>query len=174
MATSGRELHASGRDPYSGNHKGGHRALLWLLISPLILLLVVASVVAVLHAHSPAASSDASTVQLDFGAGPPQPADLFIKSVVTENGELGWHQLCPDIQSHLPLAALVQQANAMRAQAAQAGVHVSVQSLGTRSQEGGWQLHLYRMTAHWASGATRQWIFNVLTQPSGCVEDIQS
>jgi hypothetical protein len=173
MANIRRRLYAAAHDSFPLGDRGHRHILVWVLTSVLLLVPLVVSAIGITNARRQSATTKGTTTSLDLATGPPQPADLFMQSVATEDGELGWHQLCPDIQSRLPMASLVQQADTMRAQAAQEGVHLTVQPLGTRPQQGGWQLHIYRMTAHWTSGATRQWIFNVLTQPSGCVEDVQ-
>jgi hypothetical protein len=102
-----------------------------------------------------------------------QPADQFMRSLVTEDGALGWRQLCPNIQAQLPQDALVQQADAMRAAAAREGVWLTMESVGTSSQSGGGALHVYRVTMHWPNGATQQRTYSVLTLSSGCVEDVQ-
>jgi hypothetical protein len=68
---------------------------------------------------------------------------------------------------------MVQQANAQRTDLAQQNVRLTVAPVGTRLQKDGGIMHLYVVTAHWPSGATQTRTFNVLTQPSGCVEDVQ-
>lgn len=147
-----------------------HGALVWLFI----LLLFVAAVSALLYVHAQGSAATARTPT--YGAhtspAPMQPADQFMKSIVTGDGALGWHQLCPNIQAVLPEDVLVQQANTMHATAVREGVWPTIESLGTRTQPGG-VAHIYRLTAHWPNGATRQQTFSVLTQPSGCVEDVQ-
>lgn len=173
MANIRRRLSAAAHDSHPLSDRRHRHILVWVLTSGLVLALLVVSAITITNARRQSATTKGITVSFDLATGPPQPADLFMQSVATEDGELGWHQLCPDIQSRLPMASLVQQTDTMRAQAAQAGVHLTVQPLGTRPQQDGWTLHIYRMTARWTSGATHQWIFNVLTQPSGCVEDVQ-
>jgi hypothetical protein len=44
----------------------------------------------------------------------PVPADLFMQSVVKRDGNLGWHQLCPALQTQEPLAALVSKVEQQR------------------------------------------------------------
>jgi hypothetical protein len=146
---------------------------MWLL--ELIPLLVAFAVCAAAFAtvRRSVMTSSAMSHGIKAASAHSQPADLFMQSLVTENGDLGWHQLCPDIQARLPRDSLVQQADAMRTAAVQEGVRLSVEPVETMPQQGGWFVHVYRMTAHWTSGATRQWTYDVLTQPSGCVEDIQ-
>jgi hypothetical protein len=40
-------------------------------------------------------------------ANTPTPADLFMRSVVKRDGNLGWHQLCPALQAQKPLSQLL-------------------------------------------------------------------
>jgi hypothetical protein len=152
-----------------------HRhVLIWSLIPFLLISIAVASAAAYARTKVPGAVSKASSAVVEPRSSLSQPADRFIQSVIAEDGKLGWHQLCPDIQAQLPIDTLVQQADTMRAAAKKEGAWLTAKSLGTHSQNGGWLIHDYRMTAHWPTGATRQWTYAILTQPSGCVEDIQS
>jgi hypothetical protein len=68
---------------------------------------------------------------------------------------------------------MVQQANVQRGDLAQQSVRLTVAPIGTRLQKDGGITHVYEVTAHWPSGATQIRTFTVLTQPSGCVEDVQ-
>jgi hypothetical protein len=139
----------------------GRRTLAWLLI-PLLLAGVVGSVV--LFTRPQAQGAAPTTV----------PADRFIQSIVTDDGALGWHQLCPNIQARLSLDALVQQANAERAAVTQQHVRMTMKFVGTQPQQGGGEQRVYLLTAYWPSGMSQQRTFTVLTQPSGCVEDVQN
>ena len=139
----------------------GRRALVWLLV-PLLLAGVVGSVV--LFTRPQAQGAAPATV----------PADRFIQSIVTDDGALGWHQLCPDIQARLSIDALVQQANAQRAAVAQQHVRLTMKFVGTQPQQGGGEQRVYLLTAYWPNGMSQQRTFTVLTQPSGCVEDVQN
>lgn len=147
------------------------RILLWLCIP---LLFVVAGS-AMLYAHTQGSAAAARTPAYGTHApsAPMQPADWFIQSIVTGDGALGWHQLCPNIQAQLPEDVLVQQANTMHAAAARQGVWPTIEPMGTRTQSGGGVVHIYRVTAHWPNGATQQQTFSVLTGNSGCVADVQ-
>ena len=102
------------------------------------------------------------------------PADLFIQSVVKGDGSLGWHQLCPSVQSQLPLAELAQQADALRNDARHYGVTFTSDFIGARPRPAGGSLRVYVVTAHWPNGSTQPRTYSVLTQQSGCVEDIQT
>ena len=140
----------------------GHRALAWLLVP--LLLAGVGSAVLFTRPQGQRAAVAPSTL----------PADRFIQSIVTDDGALGWHQLCPSIQARLSLDALVQQADAQRAALAQQHVRLTMKFVGTQRQQGGGEQRVYLLTAHWPSGMTQQRTFTVLTQPSGCVEDVQN
>ena len=173
MARTGRRPEDAAHDSRATSRAARHHRRIWLLVLVPLLVAVAVGAAAFASARRSAMTSAATSHGIQTATAPTQPADLFMQSLVTENGDLGWHQLCPDIQARLPRDSLVQQADAMRAAAAQEGVRLTVESVGTRPQQGGWLMHVYRMTAHWTSGAMRQWTYDVLTQPSGCVEDIQ-
>jgi hypothetical protein len=144
------------------------------MLLPVLLMVVV--VPAALFAHSQgslggtASGGPSDTAHLTLL----QPADRFMQSIVTDNGALGWRQLCPNIQAQLPMDQLVQQADAQRAAAAQEGVRLTMQFVGTHPQQDGGVTHVYVVTAHWPNGTTQQRMYNVLTQSSGCVEDVQN
>lgn len=147
-----------------------HRAklvhVLWLL--PLAAVLAGSALVyARFHADASMSGVSVHSVQ---GV----PADLFIESVVKGDGSLGWHQLCPSVQSQLPLAELVQQANTLRNDARQNGVTFSSDFIGARPRPAGGNIRVYVVTAHWPNGATQLRTYSVLTQGSGCVEDVQT
>jgi hypothetical protein len=100
------------------------------------------------------------------------PADLFMRSVVESNGFLGWQQLCPAVKAQLPEAALVQQANSQRRNALQSGLNLTSEFVGARPRPSGGELRLYLVTAHWRNGTTQIRTYSVVTQGSGCVEDV--
>jgi hypothetical protein len=102
------------------------------------------------------------------------PADLFIQSVVQDDGALGWRQLCPDLQAQLSQSTLVQDADAQRRAFEQHGVRLTANFISARPQTAGGQLRLYRLTAHWSDGSTQQRTYTVFTQASGCVADVQT
>lgn len=103
----------------------------------------------------------------------PTHADLFMQSVVTRDGELGWNQLCPDVQAMLPQTVLIREANAQHAADLSQGVSLSMQSLATQSLKKGDQLSLYLVTAHKPDGWEAQRMYMVRTRSSGCVEDVK-
>lgn len=103
----------------------------------------------------------------------PSHADLFMQSVVTRDGELGWNQLCPDVQAMLPQTVLIREANAQHAADLSQGVSLSMQSLATQSLKKGGQLSLYLVTAHKPDGWEAQRMYMVRTRGSGCVEDVK-
>jgi hypothetical protein len=161
------------RDRHTHRRVFRRSVLVWVIV---VAILLVAAVPAVfyLFAHvGPGASAtnsrSASTSNLLAS-----PADRFMKSIVTGDGALGWHQLCPSIQAQLPLAAIEQQANTQRNTMAKQGVWLTATPVGTHTQQDGGVSHLYVVTAHWRSGATQSSTFTVSTQSSGCVEDVQN
>ncbi len=107
-------------------------------------------------------------------ADPPEPADLFIRSVVSRDGDLGWHQLCGAVRSQLSSAALVKTAQDQKAHDAAAGVSLTSAYIGTRPLQQGGTLRFYLLTANWPGGATEHRTYTVHTDTSGCVEDVQA
>ena len=151
-----------------------HRLLIWSIAAPLVMAAAPMGIFAYAQWSSPA-SQRPSHITSDTGLGASsQPADQFMRSVVTQDGTLGWRQLCPSLQTVLPPNTMVQQANVQRADLAQQNVRLTAAPVGTRLQKDGGITHVYVVTAHWPNGATQTRTFNVLTQPSGCVEDVQS
>jgi hypothetical protein len=102
------------------------------------------------------------------------PANLFMQSVIDDNGALGWHQLCPSTQVQVSESALVKQANAERAARAQQGLTLTLDFIGARPRPSGGELRVYIVTGHWPNGTTQMSTYSVLTQPSGCVEDAKN
>ena len=172
MSSTMRRNQAAEDSSHSTSRPRHHYRLAWLFVP----LLLVAALPVVLYARTQGSvgASNASAGGAHGQTAQTQPADQFMHSLVTEDGALGWRQLCPNIQAQLPQDALVQQANAMRAAAAREGVWLTVGSIGTHSQPDGGALHVYRVTMHWPNGSTQQRTYSVLTQSSGCVEDVQT
>ncbi len=100
------------------------------------------------------------------------PADLFMQSVATLDGDLGWQQLCPAMQAQLPRAVLLEQTGAQRLAASERGVSLSIDHVGDRGRPDGGQIRFYLATAHAADGAVSQKTYIVETQPGGCVESV--
>lgn len=136
-------------------HNVRRRVLAWLLVPVLLAVAVTAAGVFARGARALA-------------------ADRFIQSVVSNDGSLGWHQLCPNVQAQIPLHTLIQQADAQRAAAAQHGLRLTADFVGVRLRPSGGEIHIYVVTAHWSNGTTEQRTYSVLTQKSGCVEDVES
>lgn len=107
-----------------------------------------------------------------FGARP-VPADLFMQSVIHGDGQLGWHQLCPGMQAEVPLDELRSQGDALRAGEARQGLTLTLDYVGAQSRTAGGEIRVYVVTGHQRGGPTQQRTYTVLTQASGCVEDIQ-
>ena len=139
--------------------------LVWAAIG---LLLVVAVVPAAFYVFTHGVPG-----QSDSGASV-SPADRFMQSIVTGDGALGWHQLCPSVQAQLPLPALEQQASAQHKAMKQQGMWLTSTPVGTHPQQDGGLSHVYVVTAHWRTGVTQSTTFTVSTQRSGCVEDVQN
>ncbi len=104
---------------------------------------------------------------------PPTHAALFMQSVVTRDGALGWQQLCPDVQALLPQTVLVREANLQHAADLRQGVTLSMQPLATQSLEKGDKLYLYLVTAHKPDGWETQRVYIIRTRTSGCVKDVK-
>lgn len=105
-------------------------------------------------------------------AAGPAPADVFMTSVATRDGALGWRQLCPDVQAVLPLPMLDEQTASLRALDASTGISVSVRFVAAQTRAGGGEARVYLATAHWPDGTTLDKTFTLTTRSSGCVEDI--
>src|SRR5258708_8067201 len=172
MSSTMRRNQAAERSSHSRSRPRHHYRLAWLFVP----LLLVAAMPVVLYARTQgsAGASNASTSGTHGQTAQTQPADQFMHSLVTEDGALGWRQLCPNIQAQLPQDGLVPPANAMRPTAARAGVWLTVGSIGTHSQPDGEALHVYRVTMPCPTGTRQQRTYSVLTQSSGCVEDVQT
>ena len=107
-----------------------------------------------------------------FGARP-VPADLFMQSVIRGDGQQGWRQLCPAMQAELPLDELRSQGDALRASEAHQGLTLTLDYVGARPRPSGGEVRVYVVTGREQGGPTQQRTYTVLTQASGCVEDIQ-
>ena len=101
------------------------------------------------------------------------PADLFMQSIATENGALGWNQLCPSLQQQMPRETLVRVTETQRIFAARSGIALTVEHVGDRARPNGGQIRIYIATLHTEDGAIGQKTYVITTQASGCVESIQ-
>jgi hypothetical protein len=101
------------------------------------------------------------------------PADLFMESVATEDGNLGWNQLCPALQVQLPRDVLVEQTQQLRTSHAQDGVTLTINHVGDWQRTSGGQIRVYVATERAADGSTGQKTYVLQTQASGCVEAVQ-
>jgi hypothetical protein len=153
-------------------HRG---VVVWVLVALLLAAAVPTAFYVFAHVAPEASTRTSSSASSASDASlSTSPSGRFILSIVHEDGALGWHQLCPSIQVQLPLNELKQEADAERAAMAQQGMWLTAQPMGTRPQNDGGVAHLYMVTAHSRSGATQSRKFIVFTQPSGCVEDVQT
>ena len=105
--------------------------------------------------------------------GKPTPADLFMQSVATEDGALGWNQLCPALQVQLPRDVLQQQTEKLRSDHLHSGVTLTIEHIGDRPRAGGGQIRVYVATLRAADGSTGEKTYVVETQANGCVESVQ-
>ncbi len=103
----------------------------------------------------------------------PAPADLFMQSVATRDGALGWNQLCSTVQAQVPLALILEQTGAQRVADAGQGVTLTVDHVGDRPRPNGGQIRFYVAAAQRADGWVGQKTYVVKTQASGCVESVE-
>jgi hypothetical protein len=101
-------------------------------------------------------------------------ADLFMQSVATRDGALGWHQLCPALQARLSINELSNQASEQKAADASQGITLTAKYLGSQTQTKGGEMRFYLVTAKRPDGWQAQRMYFVQTQPGGCVQDVQS
>jgi hypothetical protein len=101
------------------------------------------------------------------------PADLFMQSVATDDGALGWNQLCPSVQKQLPREVLVQHTALTRVSHAEMGRTLRIDFVGERPRATGGAFRFYIVTASAADGSSGQRTYVLQTQASGCVESVQ-
>jgi hypothetical protein len=106
-------------------------------------------------------------------AAEPLPADVFIQSIVAQDGDLGWQQLCPDLQHELPRNVLHELTTTQRSIASQQGVSLSIEHVADRPRSGGGEIRFYVGTLHGPDGSTGQKTYVIMTQASGCVDAVQ-
>jgi hypothetical protein len=104
----------------------------------------------------------------------PVPADVFMQSVVKRDGSLGWHQLCSNVQAQLPLPALASQVQEQRIAESKEGLSLTVDYIGAHARPQGGQVRVYVVTGRRPGGWVEQRTYIVLTQASGCVEDVKN
>jgi hypothetical protein len=105
--------------------------------------------------------------------GDPSPADLFIQSIVTEDGALGWQQLCPSLQQEVPRYVLQDMATTQRAISSAQGVALTVEHIADRARPGGGEIRFYLGTLRAADGSQGQKTYIITTQANGCVDNVQ-
>jgi len=103
----------------------------------------------------------------------PAPADQFMQSVATLDGDLGWNQLCPAVQAQVPRALVLEQTGAQRLAASEQSVTLSIDYVGDHPRPGGGQIRFYVATAHAPDGGVGQKTYIVKTETSGCVESVE-
>jgi hypothetical protein len=104
----------------------------------------------------------------------PAPADLFMQSVAKRDGSLGWHQLCPSVQSQLPLATLTSQVEEQRISESRQGLTLTVDYVGSHARPQGGEIRLYVVTARRPHGWVGLRMYIVYMQASGYVEDVEN
>ena len=139
----------------------------WLVVLPCLIAVVEALALLVLLGGRLQAVAPGA-----FNARP-VPADLFMQSVIQGDGQLGWHQLCPSLRAQVSLDELRSQGDALRAGEARQGLTLALDYVGARPRSSGGEVRVYVVTGHQRGGPTQQRTYTVLTQASGCVEDIQ-
>jgi len=151
-----------------------HRVLAWMVV--MLLLAAAAPTAFYACAHGADRPSEQPTyITQHIGVDTsPQPADRFMQSIVSDDGALGWRQLCPSVQRLLPFDTVVKQAGAQRIALAKQGVRLTVRFARVYPQRDGGVSREYMVTAHWPGGTTQTRTYIVLTQPGGCVEDVQN
>lgn len=106
-------------------------------------------------------------------SAPPQPPDLFMRSIASRDGALGWRQLCPDLQKLVTADAMRAQAAGQRAAEAGQVAKLSVDFVGSRSLRGGNKVRFYMLTAEMADGSAASRVYIVRTEAAGCVDDVR-
>jgi hypothetical protein len=101
------------------------------------------------------------------------PADLFMQSIVTEDGDLGWNQLCPSLQQQTPREALQEVTATQRMTASERGITLTVERVGDRPRLNGGEIRFYIATLHTDDGAIGQKTYVISTEASGCVGAIE-
>ena len=115
----------------------------------------------------------AGAAYVRLSSSEPTPADLFMQSVATEDGVLGWSQLCPDVQAQIPRDLLEQHTQQLRATHADTGVTLTVAHIGDWPRTDGGQIRVYVATETDPAGTTGQKTYVLQTEANGCVESVQ-
>jgi hypothetical protein len=103
----------------------------------------------------------------------PARADVFMHSVETRDGRLGWQQLCVAAQSELPLDELVHETDALQAADRASGMRVNMTFVRSEPRPEGGERRYYLATARRGSDPLIQRTFVVRTQADGCVEAVE-
>jgi hypothetical protein len=108
-----------------------------------------------------------------FATAESSPADLFIRSIVLEDGDLGWKQLCPSLQQDVPRTVMQELTTTQRAISSAKGMTLTVEHVADRPRPGGGEIRFYLGTLRTADGSTGQKTYIISTQVNGCVENIE-
>ncbi len=101
------------------------------------------------------------------------PADKFMQSIATEDGGLGWSQLCPGLQDQVPRAVFERQSLVQRSLQTDPGMTLTIQHVGDAPRPTGGEIRFYVATARGTDGSTGQKTYTLKTQSSGCVESVE-
>ena len=142
-------------------------------VSPVFLFLVLMFTLALPGAALAYPRAQSSPLASASPVDTPTPADLFMQSVVIDDGALGWKQLCAATQAQVPESALVQAANAEHNATAKGGLKLTSDFLGKRPRSTGGELRVYIVTGRWSDGTIQLVTYSISTQASGCVEDVK-
>lgn len=112
---------------------------------------------------TPGAASKARSLQ----------SDTFMRSVALRDGELGWRQLCPDLQGVVTESAMRNQADSQKAAEVGRVARLGIDFVGSRSLRSGTSIRFYVLTADMTDGSASSRVFIVRSRPAGCVEDVQ-
>src|SRR5215471_8523850 len=100
-------------------------------------------------------------------------SDTFMRSVALRDGELGWRQLCPDLQRVVTESAMRNQADSQKAAEVGRVARLGIDFVGSRSLRSGTSIRFYLLTADMTDGSASSRVFIVRSRPAGCVEDVQ-
>lgn len=144
----------------------------WAVVPALgLVFIAAASLAGAVAVYGMVATSTGGSRSTRAGA---TPSDLFIQSVVTRDGSLGWRQLCPALQSQVTEREVRQQADAQKAAESGDGLRLTARYLRSEERSQGGQTRYYLLTAHRADGWVGHRTYIVQAGPSGCVEDVQN
>jgi hypothetical protein len=114
-----------------------------------------------------------STSDRDLVSARPSAADTFMHSVARRDGRQVWLQLCPEAQREVPVEALVEETDALRATDGVYDMTVSMDFVRAEPLPEGGERRTYLASAHQSGATVIQKTFVVRTQASGCVQALE-